>query len=179
MKPRAFDGRQLDVRAFAKAAGACDGQWPLAGFERLKDLLMMPDDGAAVPEVRWSARGEEKPVNGGPAEIWLHLSAHAVLPLSCQRCLQRLDQALEIDHHFQFVADEGVAAQLDGEVEHDVLVLSRELDLHGLLEDELLLGLPLVPRHDVCPQPLPMAEQAEPDERHPFAALAALRRQAT
>lgn len=179
MKPRAFDARQLDVGAFARAAGECGGRWPLTGFERLKDLLMLPDDAADVPEVRWSARGEVKPVSGGASELWLHLTAHAVLPLGCQRCLQRLDQALEIDHHFQFVADEGVAAQLDGEVEHDVLALSRELDLHGLLEDELLLGLPLVPRHDVCPQPLPMAEPAESDERHPFAALAALRRQAT
>ena len=34
-----------------------------------------------------------------------------------------------------------------------MLALSRALDLRELVEDELLLALPLVPRHEVCPEP--------------------------
>jgi uncharacterized protein len=48
-----------------------------------------------------------------------------------------------------------------------------------LLEDELLLSLPLVPMHVDCPVPLPPAVADQPAEEgapHPFAALAALKR---
>jgi len=38
----------------------------------------------------------------------------------------------------------------DDEVE--VIVGSRQFDLVDLIEEELLLSLPLVPKHDVCPE---------------------------
>lgn len=177
MKAREFDARRLDVRAFAKAAGELAGDWPLAGFARLHEVLAATDDGTPAGSVRWTARGEEVPVRGGVAQVWLHLRADAVLPLLCQRCLQPVAQALALERHFQFVADEAAAAELDAEVEHEVLVMARELDLHELLEDELLLDLPLVPRHEACPDPLAPAAAAEaPTAASPFAALAALRR---
>jgi len=111
-------------------------------------------------------------------QVWLHLRADAALPLRCQRCLQPLLEPLHVVRDFQFVADEAAAESLDNEAEHEVLVLARELDLHELLEDELLLDLPLVPRHETCPQPLVVVdgEQAAEPAASPFAALAALRR---
>jgi uncharacterized protein len=60
-----------------------------------------------------------------------------------------------------------------------VLALSKNLDLRELIEDELLLALPLVPRHEDCPQPLRVghAPDPEPDARpNPFAALGALKK---
>jgi uncharacterized protein len=51
-----------------------------------------------------------------------------------------------------------------------------------LIEDELLMALPLVPRHEACPAGLKMAvadpnfDAQEPEKAHPFAALAKLRR---
>jgi uncharacterized protein len=77
-----------------------------------------------------------------------------------------------------FVEGEAAAAALDVDAEDDVLALEPALDLTLLIEDELLLGLPLVARHEVCPQPLPRAlldeEPVAPGD-HPFAALAALK----
>ena len=35
---------------------------------------------------------------------------------------------------------------------HVLAELSRQFDLVDLIEEELLLSLPLVPKHDVCPQ---------------------------
>jgi uncharacterized protein len=35
-----------------------------------------------------------------------------------------------------------------------VLVLSRNFNLAELVEDELLMALPVAPKHDVCPQPV-------------------------
>jgi uncharacterized protein len=179
MKPRVFDPLHLDVEAFAAEAGELQGAWPLASLDRLAD--------AAHPDARpgpsdaagWAARGESRPVRGAPQQTWLHLSAHAQLALVCQRCLGPLPTRLATERSFLFVADEAVAAELDADHEDDVLALTRSLDLRSLVEDELLLALPLVPRHDVCPEPLPMADDAdasEPERAHPFAALAALKR---
>ncbi|ODU10918.1 MAG: hypothetical protein ABS84_01855 [Rubrivivax sp. SCN 71-131] len=175
---KVFDPRRLDVRALARAGGELAGQWPLAGFERLCASLRAGDDGAVPGQVTWSARGAEVPVRGGASQTWLHLQARAPLPLACQRCLGPMIEQAQIARSYQFVADEAAAQALDGEVEHEVLVLERELDLHALAEDELLLDLPLVPRHAACPQPLPGADDAAAAAavpESPFAALAALR----
>ena len=57
--------------------------------------------------------------------------------------------------------------------------LCKALGVPELIEDELLLALPLVPRHDVCPAPLPRAfvedDPATDPADNPFAALAALK----
>ncbi|MEQ1804240.1 MAG: YceD family protein, partial [Burkholderiaceae bacterium] len=101
----------------------------------------------------------------------------ARLQLVCQRCLEPVTAALDVQRSFRFVEGEAAAAELDAQCEDDVLALTRELDLHELLEDELLLCLPLVPKHEQCPQPLPEAAAGPgPDRANPFAALAALKR---
>jgi len=51
----------------------------------------------------------------------------------------------------RFVKDEAAAAQLDADCDDDVLALSRQFDLMGLIEDELIMAQPIVPRHDECP----------------------------
>ena len=102
--------------------------------------------------------------------------------MECQRCLGPVCAELQVDRAFRFVADEATAIAEDVETEEDLLVLTRHLDLAELVEDELLLALPLVPRHDVCPDPLPLtsspADEAAEDAEvppHPFAALAGLK----
>ena len=116
--------------------------------------------------------------------------------LICQRCLQPLAVDLAIDRTFRFARDDEEAAQLDQVAEdEDVLALGRPLDLLSLLEDELIMALPIVPRHQVCPQPL--AAWREPSEPgaaegnsrpaaqdptlrpHPFAVLGTLKRPKT
>ena len=179
MKPREFDPRRLDVRAFAQASARLSGQVPLASFERLRDQL------AAVPVdalVQWQLEGLEQALRGGATQTWLQLRAKATLPLSCQRCLEPLSQEVVVDRRYLFVRDEAEAARVDGEIEDDVLVLAPELDLMTLLEDELLLDLPLVPRHEHCAWPGagraadPAGPTAATDAVRPFQALEALRR---
>ena len=178
-RPRTFDPRRLDVRAFAEAAATLEGEAPQQALTRLAaGVLPSPD---APPEpVHWHATAELRPVTGGAPEVWLRLGATATVMLECQRCLQPMQERLQVDRWFRFVASEDEAARLDEESEDDVLVLSRSLDLLDLVEDELILALPLVPRHETCPQPLPLADapEEEPEEAapHPFAALEALRR---
>jgi len=176
MKERGPDPHALDVIALCKAAGTLQGQWPLAGMARLGGSLCAATDGTAT----WQAHGWQVPVLGGEPEVWLELQGSAEVPLECQRCLQPMSEHLAVQRRFRFVRNEDEAARLDEESEDDVLTLPARLDLQALLEDELILALPIVPRHGLCPEPLPLPA-AEPLEEeapapNPFAALAALRR---
>jgi len=180
VKERGLDPRRLDVRAFAGAGGSLGGEWPQSGFTRLADSLMPTPGDSLPPPATWTASGERRRPAGAVPETWLRLQTRCAVTLQCQRCLQPMVEDVVIDRRLRFVDDEDDAARLDEESEDDVLVASRSLDLHALLEDELILALPLVPRHDVCPQPLPMGadggEAADEAQPNPFAALAALRR---
>jgi uncharacterized protein len=180
---RAFDPHRLDMAAFSLAEGEANGEFALAAMPRLlQDALPLAGDSPAQ-SVAWSARAWRKAVTGGEAEIRLQLQAHTALHLTCQRCLQPMPVALDVQPSLRFVRDEAQAEALDEDSEDDVLALTPVLDLQQLIEDELILALPLVPRHDICPQPLPMSvgegdtaiEPADAAE-HAFAALAALRR---
>ena len=174
-----FDPRRVDIRSFAATAAHREDDTPVSDFLRLNEsTLQLPGD---VPPatVHWAADGEERQSVGGAPEIWLHLHAQTDVTLECQRCLQPYRQPLMPERWFRFASDEDEAARLDEESEDDVLVLTRWVDLLELIEDELILSLPLVPRHDECPQPLTVPDETAPDETpaaHPFAALANWRR---
>lgn len=175
MNEKPVDPLRLDVAQLAADGAELQGHWPLAELSRLAELHMAGDVPAA--DVQWQVRGELLPVTGGAAEVWLHLQARAELALCCQRCLGPVHETVAIAKPLRFVSDEAQAAALDAEMEDDVLALERALDLRELVEDELLLALPLVPRHAVCPQPLPVPA-ADPEaelKANPFAALAQLK----
>lgn len=182
MKPRVHDPRRLDVAALAAEGGTLQGRWPAAELGRLNELQTRPAD-APAGEVEWSAQASLEPVRGGEPQIWLRLRAHGAVWMACQRCLQPLAVPLDVDRRIRFVRDESLAEALDAELEDDVLALIRSLNLQELVEDELLLALPLVPRHERCPQPLPVStDEGLPDVApedatpHPFAALQGLKR---
>lgn len=177
MNPLSAHHPSLDVLAFCRAEDTLSGQWPVLQMQRLAaGLEGVPEAGAVVS---WSAQGSLRPVTGAQPEVWLHLQGQATVTLQCQRCLQAMSEALVVDRRFRFVRHEDEAARLDEELEDDVLVLPTRLDLIELLEDELILALPIVPRHEgECPQPLPIrsdAAEAAAPAPHAFAALAALK----
>lgn len=182
MRQRPIDPRRLDVERFARDGATLEGSAPLARWPRLAASSLADAAPAGTGRaLSWSARGEMRKPRGGAPQAWLHLQATTSLALECQRCLAPVESAVDVERSFRFTEDEQSAAALDPDVEEDVLALSRDLDLLELIEEEVLLSLPLVPRHDRCPAPLPLADAAgaapEPgDERpNPFAALAALR----
>lgn len=176
---RITDPRRLDVAAFAAANGELAGDWPQPGFSRMASALLASE--TAAPPVRWRARGERSALPGAGVQTALRIEAETVVTLECQRCLQAMHVPLHVERRLYFVEGEDAAAALDADSEDDVLALTPSLDLHALVEDELLLGLPIVPRHEVCAVPLEIAggrETLTDDEasEHPFAALAALKR---
>lgn len=184
MKEQSPNPRALRLRPLCADGARLHGSVPLSALTRLAEAFTAAADGSAP----WQLACSTKAVAGGEVELWVHLLAEAVVPLQCQRCLGPMAQRLSVDRAIRFVHDEDLAARLDEELEDDVLSLPAALDLQALLEDELILELPIVPRHEqTCPQPLwaatdsptdtgqPALDAAEP-EPHPFAALAALKR---
>ncbi|MFG6415775.1 YceD family protein [Roseateles sp. DC23W] len=181
MKPRAFVPEKLDVAVFAREDGSLEGEWPAVTLQRLADSAAPEAPASGWPALRWSLRGEIRQPKGGKAQTWLHLRCHAEVALTCQRCLKPVTEALDIDRWIRFVESEAEAEALDADSEDDVLALPRHLDARELIEDELLLALPLVPRHETCPEPLAHVDDdeeadAELERPNPFAALAALKK---
>jgi uncharacterized protein len=177
---RAPDSRRLDVAALAATGAEIAGEWPQEGFARLA-LSTLPSgpDGLAPAPVSFHVAAERAPLEGGGVYPALRIDVSTQVRLECQRCLQPMLQPLRVDRRFFFVPGEDAAAALDAETDDDVLELTPALDLHALVEDELLLALPIVPRHEACPEPMSLSfgeeDAASAAEDHPFAALAALK----
>ena len=166
----------LDVQAFVKSQMHLEGHTPLVEFERLAQDC----SGEVTGQVSWSAQGAMEPDQSGKDAAWLHLEAKATVPLTCQRCLHPVPVELLIEQDFRFVADEATALAEDDESEEDLLVLEDSFDLMGLIEDELLMSLPLVPMHPTCLSeqvPTSPEEEAAMTEAkpNPFAVLASLK----
>lgn len=181
-----WNPERLDVRALAQASASLSASEPLARFPRLKEERH-PEGGPGDALVVWRAQGELR-ATGAAAEpsVWLHLQARVTLPLTCQRCLGPVDTPLAVNRWFRFVADEASAAAEDEDSEEDVLALEPRPSLLELLEDELLMELPLVPMHEACPVlpaalgtglvPEAIEDSGEPVRPNPFAGLAKLKK---
>jgi uncharacterized protein len=119
---------------------------------RVSDRLADEDDipnRDAMAEVAWSIVGG-KSVDGRAA---LKLALTGSLPLICQRCLQPMDWPLDHDSEVLLARDEGELAALDEASEQEVLLVVGPVDPHSLVEDELVLTIPFVPRHEGdCPR---------------------------
>lgn len=175
---KTFQMQRLDVAAFVRAGGVLQGQQPLSEYPRLAQEAQ--GDGADF-QVDWQVQGVERTAGDGSLRPGLRVQAQLVLPLSCQRCLEPVQVPIEVDRHVLFAPDEEAAVALDELSEDDVLALTAALDVRELIEDELLMALPLVPHHVQCATPVQLSVQdadyaaAQAERPHPFAALAGLK----
>lgn len=175
---RSWTLNRLDVKSFAQQQAQLEGHETLQKYER----LMTESQGLGGDlALNWRAMGEWR-ASGGTDHAWLHLEADTRVPLTCQRCLLPVETPLTVDRWFRFVRDEATALAEDDEAEEDLLSLEGDFDLQGLIEDELLMELPLVPVHETCPTDVKLAvadvefEAEATDRPHPFAGLAVLKR---
>jgi uncharacterized protein len=181
MSIQPFDPRRLDVPRFALEAGVLEGTVLPGDLLRLTQETATPATADTPVVIDWQAQGERRRDAGlgdGVMRPALYLRVHACLSLVCQRCLQPAWTVIAVDRHFLFAPDEAQAMRLDEHAHDDVLVAAVDFDLLALIEDELLLALPLAPRHDHCPQALPVQgsdfDARSTGQPHPFAALAGI-----
>lgn len=173
-----MDPRHLDVVSFARDAIDLRDEGNLADWPRLSEEQF--GGALSAGPLLWQLQGRMVPQPGGADEIWLDLKASLRLPMQCQRCLTPVLETVAAERSFLFVADEATAAALDDEAEDDILAISRDFDALALIEDELILSLPLVPLHEVCPESVPMSAvdagfEVASERPNPFGILAGLK----
>ncbi len=169
---------QLKLRALCRAGETLRGTLPASRLPRLAESLL---DGAASIELAIDGARVVGP-DGAPQDQ-VELRSNARLTLACQRCLAPLEVAIDGASSFVLVRDEAAADAWDerhaaDDAAPEPLVADKHFDTLAWVEDELLLALPLAPRHDgPCPAAAAVQEHdadAADGARSPFAALASL-----
>lgn len=154
----------IDCLSFVRDAGDLGGGLPLARLLRLNEYLT-----ENVGSVAYRLYGRID-VDGRKQLV---LTVEGELSLHCQRCLEAVVYPLHVDSVLELVRSDDDLSQEDLEDDSkDFLVAQRDLDVVGLIEDEIILALPVAPRHENCT--LPSAGRRSVKES-PFAALAALK----
>lgn len=164
----------IDVFDLARQGSSVSGACALSDLDRFGETLP-----AQTGQVQWQAQGEYN----AAGQLFLSVQAQAVAVLECQRCLTLFEKPLKVSNRLELVRRE---SDLEGDDDPDAIeriVGSNRFDLLALIEDELILALPYVPRHDVC-QPkvssVPQLEVVEDTKRpSPFAVLGKLKKPPT
>ena|ERR1035437_1068114 len=131
--------------AFAREAGSLQGELPIASLTRVLDMLV-DSAGSLSYRVEGSISSRNRPQ--------LLLQLDGMLSVCCQRCLEGIDYQLEVRRELEFVNDEEELAQEEIEDDSkDFLPAQGEFDVVALIEDEVILDLPLAPRHESCALP--------------------------
>jgi uncharacterized protein len=174
-----YDALHLNIAGFAMERGTLTGTDSLVRMERLATEAQGSIESTVV---RYCAHGSMRTDGVSGEQAWLVLTAEVALPMICQRCLGPVDVTVQFEREFRFVATEEIAETQDEESEEDVLVLSRDFNLLDLIEDELLMALPVVPKHTVCPGAIKL-QVADPsftedvaEKPNPFAVLGQLKK---
>jgi uncharacterized protein len=151
------------------------GEMMPADFERLQVMLSDEHEQSAIKITAALARSSNV--------LSLSFDLTGNVWLTCQRCLQPVNVELTGAHTIALLEDEGQAKLLDED--HDHLLLEEVafkdghdtyLPLERLIEDEILLKIPLSPKHDDCEMEVDQVGEIEEfEEESPFAALAALK----
>lgn len=122
--------------------------------------------------------------------IWFSFDIVCSCLVICQRCLKPMPQAFDTITKLALLTDDSQETLLDDDQEwllladvSDVVGKELRLTLMDVIEDELLLNMPLAPKHEIghsdCVPVEQINEEEEDDEEkdNPFAALAALKGQ--
>lgn len=128
-------------------------------------------------QVSWTLRGYQKP--HGPALVKLSLTANP--QLRCQRCLRLFNYDVNSEVELQVVTSERAFNEdvsESGKIDNDAyekILANKPVDILALVEDELILSLPYISKHDICPESLEMPEDRLEEKPSPFAVLEKLK----
>ncbi|MDR2014778.1 MAG: YceD family protein [Azoarcus sp.] len=161
--------RIADIFRFAAEGSALEGEVPVVRLDRLSGQLAATE-GVVCWQLSGSLDTEGKP------RLCLGISGQLVL--RCQRCLDGLDQDLAIEAALLPVRAGQDFPEDDlenGEVDVIEVNDNGEFDVLSLIEDEIILALPIAPRHADCGMPGgPGTGGGGARGQSPFVALAGL-----
>ncbi|HUE94926.1 YceD family protein [Pseudomonas sp.] len=162
----------VDPRKLADRGATLEGDLLLADLPRLCEPLA---DNQGVVRAKFFFERDERNA------VVIHSELVVEVKMVCQRCLDLVVLPIHSECDYA-VVKEGANTQSVPQG-YDVLELGEDpLDLLALVEEELLLALPIVPAHDPkdCQQPAGL-DEPEPSEdevtrSNPFNVLAQLKR---
>ncbi|MCK5639451.1 MAG: DUF177 domain-containing protein [Gammaproteobacteria bacterium] len=128
---------RIDPLRFAEARRRLQGGMDIAKMERLQSYLAS-DTGQVQVELDFGIAED------GLRYIHGHLSTK--LSLVCQRCLNAMEQLIEAEVRLGVISDQSLADTLP-ETYEPLVLGQHDIFLRDLIEDELILALPLVPKH--------------------------------
>ena len=160
---------KIDGFQFARSSSELAGVIDAAQLPRLAEMQ------CRTPGIRFRLKGGMN--DRGKASLGMELSAD--MELVCQRCMQPLAFGLKIETDLELAKSQTEIESADDEV--DRILASRSMDLAAMVEDEAILALPMIPRHEHCSEAAPGAvpavmESVQPAQPvSPFGVLAALK----
>lgn len=158
-------GVVIDSLEFSRDGRSIAGDLAVDSLDRLAEVVVEPS-GTLHCELRGERRHDGKPA--------LVLEVSGCLRLRCERCLGVVEFPLRIFRRLLLVPPgETWPEDEEADDDWDAIEASREQSVPALVEDEVLLALPIVPRHEVCELPLATQDEQKPS---PFAVLAKIKR---
>lgn len=148
-----------------------EGECPLAALTRLSSMIHEPKGGVSAA-LKFGFDEENNPVISGHAE--------GELILQCQRCLQPFAFPMRVVIQLALVRSAREGERSTSAYE-PLIADSDDVSLYELIEDELILNLPVVARHadDQCLSQVEPAWHAdvaaEPKRENPFEVLKKLK----
>ena len=155
----------LDGLEFVRDARVLRGRLPLARMERLATQLL---DVSGTLEC--TLKGEQD--RDGSRFLLIEVSGN--VSVCCQRCLGAMQLPLQIESRLRLMApgEPWPDEELEDD-ESDAVEAGREMAVLPLVEEEVLLAMPLAPRHGRCEPPAAMDMDRAPSA---FAVLAQLKK---
>ena len=151
----------VELRRVCEESRTLEAEFSPTQLPRLLDSVADTKGGVSM-QVRGSLDARDRPN--------LDVRIGGELQVLCQRCMRPMTVALEVGQTLAFGDNEVEDAadpdgfDLDGV---EVLPMMAHVDLAELVEEEVLLSLPMLPRHERCDLPAP----ADSGTVSPFAAL--------
>lgn len=165
---------RVDAYKMADQSSQLEGVIAFGRMKRLSELVV--EDGADFEAQLQFERDEEKRrlVSG---------SVSGSVALECQRCLQPVQYDLQSHFRLGIVYNDEMARALPGDLEPLMLLPDQSLDLADMIEEELLLSLPMYAAHE--PGDCQIQTEFKPDDQdespatekdNPFKVLESLKR---
>ena len=162
----------IDPLDFVQNAGIHHGKIPVDALVRLHDFLF-DKEGELIYQISGQFDKHEKPS--------LHLEIKGKIHLSCQRCLGKLSHRVDLQIFLALAKTEAELDQADEDDTADAILATPDMDVVSLIEDEIILSLPISSCHtdsECSVQELESIKEnlTNKQSAHPFAALLALKK---
>lgn len=161
--------QKIDPRKLAERDVTLSGEIPLPKFLRLAESLCSTE-GYIVVDIHFTMDEQRLRIVTGHVQ--------GKVQMICQRCLHPVDFNVNASINLALVYSDEQAKKLPDD--YDPLFVEEDIALVDVIEDELILSLPLVPTHEDCSVQTTWGEAqltTQPQEKpNPFNVLASLKK---